>query len=118
MIDRETTTMNLASKGSLTAAQRALTETFQGLGFGRIEGLIIRNGQPVLDPRPRIVRAVKIKGRNGPRKESRLADFQLKAELVEFFGHLTSIGNGVIELIEVRDGLPCHFMIPEEAIGA
>jgi hypothetical protein len=117
-IDRETTTMNSLTKGTLSAAQHALVETFQRLGFGRIEGLVIRNGEPVLEPRPRIVRAVKIKGQNGPRRESRLEDYQLKAELVEFFEHLANIGNGVIELVEIRHGLPCHFTIPEETVVA
>jgi hypothetical protein len=110
--------MNPSTKRSLTAAQRALIDTFQWLNFGRIENLVIRNGDPVLDPRPRIVRAVKIHGANGPRREARLDDFIVKAELAEFFEHLTRIGSGVIELVEVRHGLPCHFMIQEEMAGA
>lgn len=31
----------------------------QEINFGRIERLIIRDGQPVLDPAPRIIRDIK-----------------------------------------------------------
>jgi hypothetical protein len=97
----------------LSPARRELLRRCQRLNFGRIEGLIIRDGEPLFDPPPRVVREVKIGGRNEPRPEFNCDDFSLKAEVVEFFEHLDRIANGVVEMLEVRAGLPCRFTIEE-----
>ena len=94
------------TKASLSAPRRRLLETMQRLNFGRIEDLEIRNGDPVFNPAPRIMQDIKLGGENGPRPELIASDFVLKSQVAEFFDHLSRLGNGSIETIEVKHGLP------------
>jgi hypothetical protein len=87
----------------------------QSLNFGRIEGLAILNGQPVLDPPPRVVREAKFGGDNGPRPEASVAEFLLKAQVVELFQQLDRIGNGTIAVLEIKHGLPFRMLVAEAA---
>jgi hypothetical protein len=104
-----------SSKSSLSPARRRLVELMQDLNFGRIERLEILDGQPVFDPPPRVVREIKFGARNGPRPEAALRDFVLKAQLVEFFACLDTLGDGVIERLEVQHGLPFRVALEEAA---
>jgi len=103
------------AKSDLTPACRRLVELMQGLNYGRIEMLLIRGGEPVLDPLPRVVREIRFGKENGARPEAVKADFALKSEVVEFFGLLDSVGDGVIERIDVHEGLPKGMAIREDA---
>jgi len=105
----------LHSKADLSPRRVGLLELMQSINFGRIEGLVVRDGEPVLDPRPRIVREVKFGGDNGPRPELGAGDFVLKAQVVELFGFFDRLQDGVVELIEVKHGLPFRMMVPEAA---
>ena len=99
----------LASKKSLSASQQKLVETFQRLNFGRIEGLLIRGGEPVLDPPPKLIQGIKIGAENGPRPELEKKDFLLKASYVELFQHFQRIDDGVITVLEFKHGVPFMF---------
>jgi hypothetical protein len=101
------------TKAALTPGQRRLVELMQQLNFGRIEDLAVRDGDPVFDPPPWVVREVKFGGENGPRPESGTADFLLKTQVVELFQHFDRVGNGTIEAIEVKHGLPFRMLVPE-----
>ena len=94
------------TKASLSAPRRRLLETMQRLNFGRIEDLEIRGGDPVFSPAPRLVQDIKLGGENGPRPELANADFVLKTQVAEFFDHLSRLGDGSVESIEVKHGLP------------
>jgi hypothetical protein len=74
-------------KASLSEPRRRLVELMQRVNFGRIEGLAVRAGEPVLAPPPRVVNEIKFGGENGPRPELAAADFALKAQVVELFHH-------------------------------
>jgi hypothetical protein len=50
-----------------------------------------------------------------PRPEAALRDFVLKAQLVEFFAWLDTLGDGVIERLEVQHGLPFRIVVEEAA---
>ncbi len=104
-----------SSKSSLSPARRRLVELMQDLNFGRIERLEVLDGQPVFDPPPRIVREIKFGAPNGPRPEAALCDFVLKAQLVEFFAWLDTLGDGVIERLEVQHGLPFRIVVEQSA---
>jgi hypothetical protein len=104
-----------SSKSSLSPARQRLVELMQDLNFGHIERLEILDSQPVFDPPPRVVREIKFGARNGPRPEAALRDFVLKAQLVEFFACLDTIGDGVIERLEVQHGLPFRVALEEAA---
>jgi len=85
----------------------------QRINFGRIEGLSVRRGQPVLDPPPRVVREIKFGGENGPRPEATKQDFELKALVRDLFAHLEAMGNGVVRCIEIKHGLPFRMTVEE-----
>jgi hypothetical protein len=101
------------TKAALSPARRQLVEMMQGINFGRIEALAVRGGDPILDPPPRVVREVKFGGENGPRPEVGIADFFLKAPVVELFEHLDRLGSGTIAVLEVKHGLPFRMLIAE-----
>jgi hypothetical protein len=100
--------MNTVSKSSLSPERRRLIELMQRVNFGRIEGLVVRDGNPILDekPLPRIVVEVKFGGDNGPRPEADSSDFSLKAQVADLFDHLARLCNGRIESLTVKHGLP------------
>ncbi len=100
---------------SLPPAGRDLVKLMQRLNFGRVEGLVVQQGEPVLDPPPRLVREVKFCAENGPRHEANRDDFALKAQVCELFAHIEAIGNGVIASIEVKHGLPFRMIVEENA---
>jgi hypothetical protein len=98
--------MRPSTKSQLPARQAQLVDLMQKINFGTIEGLIVRDGLPVLKPRPRIVRDMKFGASNGSRNEAGLTDFALKSNVQELMATLSSLGNATILILEVRDGLP------------
>ena len=56
-------------KSSLSRGQSHLVELMQRLNYGRIEGLVISRGEPVLEPAPRVLRKLRLGGTNAPRAE-------------------------------------------------
>jgi hypothetical protein len=85
----------------------------QNLNFGRIEGLAVCNGEPVFDPPPRIIREIKFGGENGPRRELETPNFTLKSQAVELFEQLERLGNGTVERLEIKHGLPFRMNLVE-----
>ena len=94
------------TKSSLSEARRRLVELLQKLNFGRIEGLHVRGGEPVLTPPPRVIQKIRMGGDNSPRAESTLPDFWLKKQLVELLEIIGELGDGEIRTIEIAHGLP------------
>lgn len=107
-----TTTALTGTKRALSPARRQLVALFQQWNFARIEGLVIRNGDPVLDPLPQFVREYKFAGENGPRPESGLGDFALKPQIIDLFRLMDELGNGTITVLTVKHGLPFSAELP------
>jgi hypothetical protein len=101
------------TKASLSPARRRLLKLFQQLNFGRLESLVIRDGEPVLDPRPILVREHKFGSENGPRPELGVADFLLKQQVVELFEFFDQLQDGVIDVLEIKHGLPFRLIVRE-----
>lgn len=101
----------LLTKSSLSHQQTQLVELMQRINYGRIEGLSVRCGKPMLDPPPRIVREIKFGADNGPRPEVGKTDFALKAQVRDLFAQLEAAGDGVIPCIEVQRGLPFRMTV-------
>ena len=99
-------------KSDLSPARQRLLEICQELNFGRIENLQIVGGEPVFDPQPHAVRDVAFGKENGPRPEREAGDFLLKIHAVEFFAYLDEIGDGVIEILTLKHGLPFQMNVP------
>jgi len=102
------------TKAGLSPGQRRLLELMQEVNFGHIFGLTVCEGEPVFDPPLRVTRDIKIGGENGPRPEAHLNDFALKSKVEEFFEHLTRLGNGIVEKIEIKHGLPFRITLEEK----
>lgn len=107
----------LVSKRQLSSSRARLIERMQRLNFGRIANIPIRNGDPVLDPLPKVTREVKFGGDNKPRPESELDDFPLKQQVQELFEELDRTGDGMIEVLMVKHGLPFLMHVTEHASG-
>ena len=106
----------LTAKSSLSDPHRRLVELMQRLNFGRIEDLIVRGGEPVFDPAPKVIQKVKIGGDNGPRPEVSCEDFLLKKQTIELLETVTDVGDGMVLAIDVKHGLP--FAVEIELAGA
>ena len=103
----------IIKKASLSRARRHLLRLIQKANFGRIEGLIVREGEPVFEPPPAVVLEIKFGAENGPRPELSTEDFTLKTQVVEMFNHLSRLGNGTIQSLEVRHGLPFRMTVKD-----
>ena len=94
------------SKSSLSKAQCDLVELCQQHPFSRIEGLLVRGGEPIFTPPPKVIQRLKMGGDNGPRPESSLPDFWLRKQMVELLETIVGLGEGEIRSIEIAHGLP------------
>jgi hypothetical protein len=103
------------SKHELSARRIGLLELMQGINFGCIEDLVVLAGDPVLDPMPRVIREVKFGSENGPRAELDADNFLLKTQVVELFTHFDRLGDGTVEILEIKHGLPFRMLIAEAA---
>lgn len=103
------------TKSTLSEPRKKLIDLMQRLKFGRIERLVVRDGEPVLDPAPRIVRDIKIGGEKGSRPEPGNPDFALRAQEVEMLEHLSRLQDGTLDVVEVKHGLPFKLVIEQSA---
>ncbi len=88
----------------LSPARQRLVHLLTQVHFGRIEGLHVRNGEPVFEPAPRLTRTLKVGGRNEPQITA--PDTALKASIVELLTHIERLRDGIVERIEIAHGLP------------
>ena len=103
------------TKSTLSPARARLVELMQRKNFCTFLDLSVSDGQPVLDPPPRLIREIKPGSENGPRPELRLGDYALKAQVVGMFDLMDAMGTGVIKTLEVKHGLPFRMTIEEDA---
>lgn len=97
---------------TLPVVSQKLVRLMQVIGFGQIEGLKVVDGLPVLEPSPVVIREIKLGGVVLGSPYTRGADFYIKAEIVELLDIMKPMRNGVIDLIEVRFGLPSRVAYP------
>lgn len=107
--------VSVPSKLSLSPARRRLIDLMQSINFGRIEFLAVRAGEPDFDPKPRVVREIKFGGENGLRPETAIADFRLKAQVVDLLRELDHLRDGVVEVLEIKHGLPFRVFVADAA---
>lgn len=98
-------------KSGLSSPRQRLLLMMQAINYGRIEGLMIHRGEPILDPLPRMVRQYKFGGENGPRLEVNQDDFALKTHVVELFTQMETLGSGTIDALEIQRGLPFRMTV-------
>ena len=100
--------MSPVPKSSLSPERKHLLELMQRINFGRIEGLLLLDGEPVFDdPKPpRTVLELKFGAENGPRPEGASGDFALKRQVTELFEQFDQLKNAHIQVLTVKHGLP------------
>ena len=96
---------NQRNSGTSPARQQLL-RLFQQLNFGRIERLRIQDGEPVLSPAPKRIREFKPGSDNEPRPEANSPDHLLKRQITDLFGYFDHVQSGIIDVIEIKHGLP------------
>jgi hypothetical protein len=95
----------------LAPSERALLEMIRALGFGQIEFLRIRAGEPVVEPWPTVVRDLKLGvDRHEPRTTAE-PEFELKREAADLFEYTREVEDGEIRTLVVRHGLPLSMEI-------
>lgn len=102
------------SKQALSPRRATLLELMQSVNFGHIENLQIVAGEPVVAPQPMVVREIKFAGENGPRPELATTDFLLKQQVIELFAFFDHLQNGVINVLEIKHGLPFRMIVTEK----
>jgi hypothetical protein len=75
------------------------------LQFGRLENLLLRNGEPYFDPPPVVIRVSRI-GAGAAEPTPELADWTLTAPVVDLLDEFARIRDGLVNRLEFRHGLP------------
>ena len=90
----------------LLPSERRFVAAMDDIGFGRIERLVIRRGELVLDPWPTTVRAVKFGSAEAAMPKPLAGEFELRAEVAEFFEYVRGVDTGEIRCLALRHGRP------------
>src|ERR1035441_6613642 len=80
----------------LSASRQALVRLCQDVNFGQIQGLHVRNSDPVWDPTPTVLLEVRLDIEEGPRPEGKLPDFKLSSEIQRLMCQLDQLKDGRI----------------------
>jgi hypothetical protein len=103
----------LPTKSNLSQPRQRTIHLFQTVNFGRVD-LLVRDGEPIFEPPPRVIETRKLGAQNGPRSESDLEDFRLKEQVIELFQTMDEVRDGTF-LITLKHGLP--FSVEVERTG-
>ncbi len=98
---------------TLSHSERYLLQLMQEIHYGRIEGLAIRDGEPVIEPSTKVLRDVKLdlQAKRNPIFTDR--DYRDKAQVMEMLHQFRRLGDGVVQTLEVHNGLPFRMQIVE-----
>jgi len=81
--------------------------------FGRIEGLVVRDGEPVLNPQPRVVRELKFPLDEHENKVVTGQDFELKRQVLDLFKLFDRVREGTLLWLEIKAGLPFRLALED-----
>ncbi len=100
-------------KSALSPARRRLVDLLGSIQFGRIESLAIRDGEPILEPPPRILRTVKLDGEERPSDKLESGDFVLKKQVVQMLQQFDRLGAGTVVSLDVHHGVPLKMTLED-----
>lgn len=101
------------SRTSLSHSEQTLLQLMQEIHYGRIEGLVVRGGEPVIEPNTKVLKDIKL-DLNAKRRPIIIdRDYQDKAQVMEMLRQFRRLGDGVVQLLEVHNGLPFRMQIVE-----
>jgi hypothetical protein len=99
----------------LSAPRQALIRRCQQLGFGTIRNLEVFDREPMFSPGVEVLFDVKLDSDKTSRPEQNLSDFVVCGEIRRLFKLLDTVGDGTIEHIEVRAGIPRRVLFSAES---
>jgi hypothetical protein len=102
------------TKRALSPARQRLVEIMQEVNFGRIEGLRVRDAEPLLEPVPRVLRDIVFGKVNSPNPARGREDFALKEQLIELFDLFDRERSVTVESLVVQNGLPVRMTVANE----
>ena len=100
-------------KSELSPSRQKLIELMQETHFGRIEGLVVYNGEPVLEPAPRITRDIVFGKDNAVHPARAMTDFILKEQHQQLFRFFDSERSLKIDSLVIQHGLPVRMSLPK-----
>lgn len=104
---------SLKSK-DLSPAITALLNLMSSVGFGRIEQLHFRAGEPFFDPPPRVVRIIKFGISEDHCRPSQQPGFVPPEQIIQLIQSLVLLQDGIVERLEIRRCLPCLMEVSQK----
>jgi hypothetical protein len=98
------------TRGNLSAPQLRVVITIEQLGFGQIQHLAIRGGEPCFGSATRVIQEIKLASPPEPRIGAQDGSASLRQEFRSLFECLQEIVEGTAD-IEVRHGLPFRLIV-------
>ena len=105
--------MEALTKAGLSPARCRLVEAMQEINYGRIEGLAVRDREPVFEPAPRLVRQVVFGKANGPHPGRGQDGFALKKKVAELFEIFDRERSLFIQELVIDNGLPVRMSVTD-----
>jgi hypothetical protein len=102
----------------LSRPRQALIRLCQTINHGSIEGLEVKDADPVFDQASVVVIDAKLDKVEVPRPELGLADFELCAEVSRLMFRLDELKNGTIQRLEVCAGVPRRLVFETRLLEA
>ncbi|MCK4415100.1 MAG: hypothetical protein KAY32_16330 [Candidatus Eisenbacteria sp.] len=106
---------NPITKAALTSARKRLVEMMQEINYGRIEGLEVRESDPVFDPPPTMVRLFLFGRDNDPSASFAIDGFALKKSVAELFEIFDRERSFTIRELMIDGGLPVRMSLADAA---
>ncbi len=104
---------DVVTKEALNPARRRLVELMQEVNFGRIENLQIRDGDPIFNPPPTVLRHYLFGRENGPNAYRTVDNFSLKKKLAELFDTFDRERSLSIQELIIDNGLPLRMTVAD-----
>lgn len=105
--------MDTRRLSDLSPAMRSLITLMNKTGYGTIERLHVRDGEPLDHPLPRVTRTVRFSAASSPVKVLKSDDYALKNQILTMVEEFDHLGDGIITRLEVQHGLPFRMEIEE-----
>lgn len=100
----------------VTNAERELIRLIRQTQFGCISNIKLSAGQPVFDGNTSVSIEFKLSGLEPTKEVLSEQDYLNKPQVRTLFERFRTLGNGIIECLDVRDGLPFKVTIKRKAL--
>lgn len=98
---------------SISEAQKRLLQLMQEVHYGKVEDIVISGGEPVMGLPVKVMRDVKLSGECSKRPILADRDYLDKPQVAEMLRQFKRLGDGIVQLVDIHDGLPFRIHIVE-----